>query len=158
MTKTTARDQAAIQLAHELQAALLPVAPLLGLDIHDRVQERARGKVASILAILRSDDDKLAAGHGSDLMHALWGHGDPPPEWWRSPLGLVCAKALGSTAGESISHSVASAMLGTHRGTVASLVHRGTLDRHPDGGVLRSSVLLRLARQNGTSWIVHDSG
>ena len=32
------------------------------------------------------------------------------------------------------------------RGTVAQMVHRGTLDRHPDGGVLRSSVMARLAR------------
>ena len=38
-------------------------------------------------------------------------------------------------------------MLGVHPGTVAQLVHRGTLDRHPDGGILRASVLQRLARR-----------
>jgi hypothetical protein len=36
-------------------------------------------------------------------------------------------------------------MLGVVRGTVSQMVARGTLDRHPDGGVLRSSVLARLA-------------
>lgn len=36
--------------------------------------------------------------------------------------------------------------LGVHPGTVAQWMHRGALDRHPDGGVLRASVLQRLAR------------
>ena len=35
---------------------------------------------------------------------------------------------------------------GVTPGTVAQLVHRGTLDRHPDGHITRASVLMRLAR------------
>lgn len=59
----------------------------------------------------------------------------------------VCARSLGRDDAEAITHSVAAAMLGVHPGTVAQLVHRGTLDRHPDGGILRASVLQRLARR-----------
>jgi hypothetical protein len=47
---------------------------------------------------------------------------------------------------EAVSHSVAAAMLGTSRGSVGGMVSYGSLDRHPEGGVLRASVLQRLAQ------------
>lgn len=37
-------------------------------------------------------------------------------------------------------------MLGVRPETVAQLTHRGTLDRHPDGGILLASVLRHLSR------------
>ncbi len=39
-------------------------------------------------------------------------------------------------------------MLGLVRGSIAQMVSRGTLDRHPGGGVLKSSVLQRLGRDS----------
>lgn len=41
---------------------------------------------------------------------------------------------------------VGPAMLGLRRGTVGVMASRGTLDKHPDGGITRASVLMRLGR------------
>ncbi len=82
-----------------------------------------------------------------DVMHALWGPTDPEDvgrgQWWGTPLGRACARHLAHDAAEVLTQAQAAAMLGVPRGTVGSLVHRGQLDRHPDGGVLKSSVLQR---------------
>ena len=67
-------------------------------------------------------------------------------DWWRTPLGRVCARSLGHDTADAVTHSTAAAMLGIKVGSVGPMVHRGYLDRHPDGGVTRSSVLARLAR------------
>lgn len=94
--------------------------------------------------------DRLSAQTVIDLMCVLWPHGSPEdsgcPEWWRTPLGRLCARSLGTDDAEAVSRSVAAAMLGVTAGTVQQLVHRGTLDRHPAGGVLRASVLQRIDR------------
>lgn len=103
-----------------------------------------------VAQLAQDDDDRLAAQTCIDVMCVLWPHAAPEDcgraDWWQTPLGRLCARSLGRDGAEEVSHSVAAAMLGVTRGTVAQLVHRGTLDRHPDGGVLRSSVLARIAR------------
>lgn len=96
--------------------------------------------------LCQDDDDHLAAQTAIDVMCALWPTGDPPPDWWSTPLGRMVARSGGVDGSDAVTQSVAAAMLGVTRGTVAQLVHRGTLDRHPDGGVTRASVLARLAR------------
>lgn len=139
------------QVLDELDRAItVPVGALLGLDLADMTRQRIRDRASTITAALTSGSgDDNCAGLVQDLMCLLW---PVAPEhcgqagWWRSPLGQACARSLGHDAGESVSQSVAAVMLGVTRGTVAQLVHRGTLDRHPDGGVLRASVLRRLAR------------
>ena len=64
-------------------------------------------------------------------------------------LGRLCARSVDYGDSDSVTRSVAAAMLGVHPGTVAQLAHRGTLDRHPDGGITRASVLLRIATRPG---------
>ena len=87
------------------------------------------------------------------VMHALWPNAAPEDcgqaRWWLTPLGRRCAAALSRREDafeESVTHETAAAMLGVARGTIATMVSRGNLDRHTDGGVLRSSVLARLGR------------
>jgi hypothetical protein len=46
---------------------------------------------------------------------------------------------------EAVSASVAVAMLGAPVGASDTLHSEGKLDRHPDGGVVRASVMQRLA-------------
>lgn len=98
---------------------------------------------------LCSADDRLAAQAAVDIVNALWPHSAPCPDdpsWWSTPLGRMVARSGGVDGSDAVTRSVAAAMLGVHPGTVARLVDRGTLDRHPDGGITRAAVFARLAR------------
>lgn len=144
------RRAVATQVQTDLEVNLvLPVASLLGQDLHDVLSDRIRARTPQIVGqLLDPDDDHTAAGTGTDLMTVLWGDDDPPDRWWRTPLGRVCARVLTHDDTDAVTHSHAAALLGLARGTIASMVHRGTLDRHPDGGILRTSIMQRLARPN----------
>jgi hypothetical protein len=132
------------QLEDDLDRALTgPVGALLGLDLAEKIRERITARAPMLAAQLTQDADDRLAG---ETVIDVWPSGDPDPDWWRTPLGRVCARSLGNDDAEAVTHSVAAAMLGVTRGTVAQLVHRGTLDRHPDGGVTRASVLMRIGR------------
>lgn len=137
-------EDTADQLAAELQAAASPIVGLIGAD------------VASTSAVLAGQLDDSVVGAGlsgrtsARIMCALWPHASPEDvgraDWWRTPLGRACARSLAADD-VTVSQSVAAAMLGVTRGTIAQLVHRGSLARpSPGGGVSRSSVLSRLAR------------
>lgn len=149
---TDATDAVARQLGDELDRAIAaPAGTLLGLDLLDILSERI-GARSDLLAhqLCQDSDDRLAAQTVIDIMGALWPSCSPEDcgeaGWWRTPLGRMCARSLGHTDSDAVTYSVAAAMLGVARGTVSTLVSRGTLDRHPDGGVLRASVLQRLGR------------
>ena len=149
-------DEVAQQLADELGAAAHRVAVLAGPDEAIEWEQRMADRATSLaLEICQVDDDEIAADAVAAIMAALWPHGDPEDvgeaDWWRTPLGRVCARSLGRSDAESVTFSVAAAMLGVHKGTVSQLVDRGKLDRHPDGGVLRASVLQRIAQRDQTT-------
>lgn len=135
------------QINDELDRALAgPVGSLLGADLAEAVRDRLRSRRDSIAGQLRSGDDQEVAGTVLDLLGAIWGEADPPEAWWRTPLGRACAASLGRDDSEAVTYGVAAARLGVARGTVSTWVQRGTLDRHPDGGVTSASVFARLAR------------
>lgn len=141
-------DDVTAQLTDELDRALAgPVGALLGLDLKELVRRRVKERAPMLAAQLcQEDDDRLAAETVLDVMLALWPQGDPEPSWWRTPLGRMVARSVAHESTDAVTHAVAAAMLGVQRGTVGTMVHRGYLDRHPDGGVTRASVLARLAR------------
>lgn len=150
---TTATTEAvARQLQDELDRAIAaPAGSLLGLDLGGLLAERIATR-AALLAdqLCQDEDDRLAAETVIDVMAALWPSCEPEQageaDWWRTPLGRMCARSLGHTDSDAVTYSVAAAMLGVARGTVSTLASRGTLERHPDGGITRASVLLRAAR------------
>ena len=78
-----------------------------------------------LAAQLASGDDNLVAETVIDLMHAIWGQADPPPEWWRTPLGRLVAGSIGRDDAEAVTPSVAAAMLGVSRGRVYQLIEAG---------------------------------
>lgn len=136
------------QLTTELGDRLYALAVLEGPDAVLDAHVRTDAIAVRMALLLRSGDDNELAGTVVDVLNALWPDDcEPPPEWWRTPVGRVAARSLGTSDADAVTQSVAAAMLGVTRGTVAQLVHRGTLDRHPDGGVTRASVLLRIGRQ-----------
>lgn len=143
-------DEVAEQLAEELGERAHSLAKLVGPDAAMELPS-AMELVAPVLAaqLVQDEDDRLAAQTVIDVMCALWPHGSPETvgraDWWRTPLGRVCARSLGRDDAEAVTHSVAAAMLGVPRGSIGPMISRGHLDRHPDGGVLRASVLQRLA-------------
>lgn len=144
-------DDVAAQLSRELGSAAWDlgsvIRPSEAIEWQRQAEQSARGLAMQICS---SDDDE-AADAVANVLAVLWSRSDPEdqdPDWWRSPLGRACARSLGREDAGSVSHSVAAAMLGTSRGSVSGMVSYGTLDRHPDGGVLRSSVLHRIGRSS----------
>jgi hypothetical protein len=73
---------------------------------------------------------------------------DPPPGWWRTPLGRIALVQLGFPGREAVTYAVAGDMLGMTRQGVHDLVTRNKLARHPDGGVTVTSVQNRV-REKG---------
>lgn len=134
-------DDAAEQLDDDVAAINDALFPL-------RDEMRIRHTIAELA---QEADDRLAAEACLTVMSLLWPRCAPEdcghPDWWRTPLGQLCARSLGHHDAEAVTHSVAAAMLGIGTGQIGSLVSRGKLDRHPDGGVLRASVLRRIAGQ-----------
>jgi hypothetical protein len=144
------QQELATQIGEELGAALYDPSAAVGDPDFLAYGEQMVASRAAMLAgqLLQEMDDRLSAQTAIDLMCGLWRHGAPEdhdPAWWRTPLGRAIARSAGRDDADAVSYSVAGAMLGVVRGTISQMVARGTLDRHPDGGVLRSSVLARLA-------------
>lgn len=140
-------DEARAQLASELGTRLYALSMLDTPEATMDVDRRAATMAARTIGPLCSPDDREAAQATIDVICALWPDGtEPPHEWWRTPLGRLCARSAGTDDAEAVTYSVAAAMLGVTRGTISQMTHRGTLDRHPDGGVLRSSIMQRLSR------------
>lgn len=133
------------QIVDELGQVAWRLGPLVGLDLVDQLDERTRSRAPMLAAQLTGDDDRLAAETCVDLMACLWPHSDPPPDWWRTPLGRALAASAGMDGSASVSMSVAAAMIGVTPGRVTQLADAGKLDRHPDGGVTRASVTARIA-------------
>lgn len=83
------------------------------------------------------------------IMAALWPHGWPEQvgkgDWWRTPLGVLCAEQLGDETGH-VTYGQAAEILGVTTDTIGVLIHRGTLARHRGGGTVRGAVLTRMAR------------
>jgi hypothetical protein len=135
------------QIADDLHDLLWRLAPLLGSDVAEMATDAHRLRsAAERLAGQLQDDDNVAAETAQDLMIALWPHDDPPREWWQTPLGQAVARSYGTEDAQAVSASVAAAMLGVNPSRVYALASEGKLDRHPDGGIVRSSVIARLRR------------
>lgn len=132
------------QLAVELRERWSWWSGWCGVDEHLVVALALPARAAVAAAQLVGDDERVAAATAADVVGALWGVEDPPDEWWRTPLGRACARTWWRDD-ETVTRSEASKLLGVSRERVRQLVVAGTLDRHPDGGVLRSSVMRRLS-------------
>ena len=138
-------DPLAEQLRDELVSVAGGLGALLGPEEHLGLVTAAEGAAEHIADQLRSGDDDLVARVVVDLVSARVVPTEPEAAWWATPLARVVAGSIGHPSAEAVTYSVAAAMLGVHRGTVAQLVHRGRLDRHPDGGITVVSIRQRLA-------------
>lgn len=114
-----------------------------------RWASRARQQAEHLAQLLTTADDHATAELVRSLASLEWGDESPPTtEWWRTPLGRAAARSLSidpGIAAESVSAIIAGEMLDISRQRVMQLIEAGKLERHPEGGVTRSSVLARLA-------------
>jgi len=94
------------------------------------------------------DDDRLRAESVMSILMAIHGARPVPDEWWTTPLGEVCATSFGFDP-MRVTWSVAASMLHVHPGTIAQMMTRGNtlLERHPDGGIVRGSVMREIVRR-----------
>ncbi len=128
---------ASIDRAEEILSAVVPV------NVHDYtapIRARVTAAAETLAAELVQDQDEhLAAEACITLMPVL---PEPiPPEWWSTPLGRVVARSLSVGTGEAVSYGYAALMLGIARGAITTMVTRGNLTRHSEGGVDRASLL-----------------
>jgi hypothetical protein len=135
-----------VEIRQTLEAVGLDLGAVLGSDIRDAVKSRAGDRAAHLAKLLRGSDAGEAAKTARGLMRVRWGASEPDAEWWRTDLGLACARVLGDAVDGEWTHQHAADVLGVTRGTVGQLVTRGTLTRGSGGGVLRSAVLTRVVR------------
>lgn len=129
----------------------------LGLAVADPGDEIAADRLASVAGDLceRLDqDDPDAARAAVEVVTLLFPHGTPErvgeARWWMSPIGRLCARALAPSETSAVTYREAALMLGVRKGTVGVMASRGTLVKHPDGGIARSSVLARIGRDMPT--------
>ncbi len=84
------------------------------------------------------------------------------PRWWRSdPVGSLVAWNLAQAdrvRPETLTYQEAADVLGVARGTVGTMVSRGTLDSVPGQGVKTQAVLARLTRGMDPYTAVGDDG
>ena len=133
------------QLVELAEGRLWTLQALFGPGSTDALDTRMRSTVATWAQILTGDDDHTCAQLVIDLAAWLWPDdadtSHPDDRWWSTPLGQAMARSTGSPLGESVTRSVAAALLGVHPGTVAQLSARGTIAKHPDGGLVTDDVL-----------------
>lgn len=144
------REQVAAALAQELGAAADAIGGLVGKTERWQWEQAVQAQAPLIASQLcQLDDDPSTRRAAADVMRVLWPRCSPEeagrPDWWRSLLGLVCARPISQTDTRTVSHTAAAAILGVPRNHIGQMVKRGQLDRHPDDArVQRSSVLRRL--------------
>lgn len=117
-------------------------------DLLELLRRRAADQARVWAEQLLGPDDRQAKHVLARLIGALYPSDrpfDPPPDWWRTPLGKVTGRRLGHPSVQAVSYAVAGTMLGITRQGVHDLIRRGKLARHPDGGVTVESVRDRLA-------------
>lgn len=142
------QDDIANQLADTLNARIVIALDALGwLDLAAVAGERLNSATTRLAEQLLSEDDSVAAQAVLNLTGIAW-DAEPPADWWRTPLGRIVARNVRAEESAPVTHQGAALMLGISRGTVGTLVSRGKLERHPDGGVTKASVLARLARNH----------
>lgn len=139
-------DEAGAQLPDELGALAARIGAVLGTDLQLALTQRAQDRAGLLVAELTDGDHPDATA--DDLLALLWPD-DPPLDWWRTPLGLLCAPTAVREDAPGWSRSEAAEVLGVSPGTVAQLVARGTLEPADGGGINRRSVLARVVRLAG---------
>ncbi|MFB4300088.1 hypothetical protein [Actinomadura sp. NTSP31] len=135
------------QLVAEIEARFLaPLDALLdGAEPLAALRRRLDADAQVWATRLLGPDEALARSAAARFLAAA-GPFDPPPDWWGTPFGRVVLRLIGHPGRESVSRSVAGAMLGITRQGVQDLVNRGKLARHPDGGVSVASIRDRANR------------
>jgi len=117
-----------------------------GPDLRLELERQVDQALPRIVGQLTGDDEHTAAGTLRDLVILEHGEtGEIPDDWWRTPLGRVAARVGEHDDAEAVTPSVAARMLGVAAPTVYQWRREGKLERHPDGGVTKASVMARLA-------------
>jgi hypothetical protein len=137
------------QILEELCRPIDVLGRLLGLEAVDPLRRRVGERVTALAETLTSGDQVAAAATTRSLMGVLFPRDvEPPHGWWRTPLGRACAVHCADHQPPRIQANVAAEILGVGPSRVYQLLGAGKLDRHPDGGVTRSSVMRRVAQQD----------
>jgi len=153
----TAPDALEVQLAELIGERGRALAVVIGPpDLVIELDRRAVQVAANLAPQLRFGDPMEVGQLIIDLLNLIWPDSDPAPDWWRTPLGRICAASMAlddppdarPSDNRSVTYREAARILGVHDGTVFQWAHRGTIERHPDGGLALASVLRRLGHRS----------
>jgi len=144
-----------------MEASVEPWDTLLGPQAVQELETALKALTGPTLAGLAVKEEEATA-----ILTILFGTGQVPPEWWRTPLGRLVGPAAPDTG---ITQAYAAAILEVQRGAVGTMAVRGTLapydgPRPPSAGrptkramLSRRSVLERLAKVSRKDWAVTQS-
>ncbi|MFI8977093.1 hypothetical protein ACIGO9_29720 [Nocardia asteroides] len=141
----TLEEAVAHQLREIIDGAAAVLAAVGDRAAADQIRAGSLGRAAKLAVQLCADNDEAAARVAA-LAPLLWP--DPSPQWWATPLGRVAARHTSAGPDEALTFAAAAAMLGISTTAVHAYANSATadVDRHPDRGVTRLSVLRRIAR------------
>jgi hypothetical protein len=135
------------QILEELNRPLHALGGLLGTEVVRPVRHHIDERVGEITAALRGEG-RAARDTALGLMHVMFPRdAEPPAQWWRTPLGRACATHSVGLYPDQVKANSAADILGVGPSRVYQLLDSGKLERHPDGGVTRASVMRRVAGQ-----------
>ncbi|MBG0569105.1 hypothetical protein [Actinoplanes aureus] len=137
------------QLRRDVGAAAEALGALLGPDLTLTLTSMVHERAPLWAGQLLSGDDREAAQVVTDLAVAGIVPENPDDRWWATPLGRAVARSVGHPAAETVSHSVAAAMLGVHKSRIGQLIAKGQLDRAPDGSITTISIRAYLTTPSG---------
>lgn len=130
-----ATDAIGEQLAAELATVFDQLNTVFGMSLLISDTEPFTRTAAAVL----TSDHPTAATVADKLIPVLAPR--PTPEWWATPLGHACAAQLTAEHNWPMTYAAAAHVLNVHPGTVARLGHRGTIARHPAGGLVPADVI-----------------
>jgi hypothetical protein len=78
---------------------------------------------------------------------ALWPVADPPPEWWRTALGISLAKAGARPRADVLSYAYAREVLQVTATNLYTMASRGTLVQADGQGVTTASLMAKFLQR-----------
>lgn len=134
-------------IAEASRTATLSLAWLVSPWLVDATTQTIRELAASVVDLLQTSPPD--SGVARPVVLGCCGTTNPQPAWWRTPLGLLCARHFLNDQ-RTVTRRVAAEILGISPGTLSPLLARGNtrLRRFGSGELVLGSVFEELVHRS----------